>query len=68
MSNSPTFLISDIKVQSTINDNIKDTITMKSIIESLDKKLTYWKSFLCFWLLKCLIFVEFLMGLVYLMY
>ena len=31
----------DLKVQLTINDYIKDTIKMKSIMESLDKKLTY---------------------------
>ena len=38
MSNSATSLISDVEVQSTINNYIKDTIKMKSIMECLDKK------------------------------
>ena len=38
MSNSPTSLISDIGIQSTVNDYIKDTIKIKSMMECLDKK------------------------------
>ena len=68
MSNSFTSLIFYIKVQSTINDYIVDIIKMKSIIKSLDNKLTYWKSFSYFSLLPCLIRVASVIVLVYFMY